>query len=495
MVGETGLDADLMADAEKLLADHPDFGNSELIERRAAERLLFAWEILAERLPGIATLLPSILNEGIWPQLARDPVVRRATGEAIQALYTGDLGNSDDLEKVLELAVNYTKPGDQRVPSSIEEGAGFWAGPERQIWILGFPSEVGPLGRRLSQAAVECFLEMPGLTGVMNPGNTHTVNLIDRAASLLTALLPELGPGLLRHITALGTITAEGELGGTLLSIAGGSTIPGTIGIRPDELENPWNAAGRLLHESLHLRIFNISSYTPLFSSLEAAVQKRIQVPWRSVPWELRRVLAAFHVYTHMMLFYKAVTLRGAALSRQFGEPPDNPGVSTLADDSYAGPERRLRYLAEQLLGPLAQGLTPAGRRFVQWQLAAVAPFIDLQLPQVRQDNTAINRSKIFSQAGYEQTPRLKVRRCKDLGSLLVFNPSTRVLHVINLPAWIAFELCDGRMLDELRTAYARVLSTKVTDNRAADSQLAAALGQLQEAGLIKPVSNGESRP
>jgi hypothetical protein len=489
MAGATRLDADLIANAEKLLAGHPDFGNAELIERRAARRLLFAWEILSERLPRIATLLPSILNDEMWPQLVRDPVVRRATADAIQRLHTGDLDNSDDLEEVLELAVSYTTPGDQRMPSSIEGGAGFLAGPEQKIWVLGFPREVGPLGSRLSRASVECFLEIPGLTGVLNPGSMHTVNLVDRAAGLLTALLPELGPGLLRHITALGTITAENELGGTLLSIAGGSAVPGTIGIRPDELENPWNGAGRLLHESLHLRIFNISAYTPLFSTLEAAKEIRIQVPWRSMPWELRRVLSAFHVYTHMVLFHKATALRGTALSHQFGDPPDNPGVSILADGSYAGPEKRLRYLAEQLLGPLAQGLTPAGRRFVQWQLAAIAPLIDLQLPPVRQGDAATDLSETFSQAGYEQTPGLKVRRCKDVGSLLVFNPSTRVLHVINLPAWITFELCDGRMLDELRTAYASAVSTKITDGRAADSQVTAALSQLCRAGLIKPVS------
>jgi hypothetical protein len=491
MAGATRLDSDLIENAEKLLAGHPDFGNAELIERRAAKRLLFAWEILAERLPGIAALLPSVLNDGMWPQLVRDPVVRRATGDAIQRLHTGDLDNSDDLEKVLELAVNYTTPGDQRVPSSIEEGTGFWAGPEKQIWVLGFPSEVGSLGDRLSRASVECFMEIPRLTGVLNPGNTHTVNLVDRAAGLLTALLPELGPGLLRHITALGTITAESELGGTLLSIAGGSTIPGVIGIRPDELENPWNAAGRLLHESLHLRIFDISAYTPLFSTTEAAVEIRIQVPWRSTRWELRRVLSAFHVYTHMVLFHKATALRGAALSHRFGDPPDNPGVSTLTDESYAGPEKRLRYLAEQLLGPLAQGLAPVGRRFVQWQLAAITPLVDLQLPLVRQEDAAIDLPETFSQAGYEQTPGLKVRRCKDVRLLLVFNPSTRALHMINLPAWITFELCDGRTLDELRTAYASVVSTKVADGRAADSLLAAALSQLRGTGLIKPVSDG----
>jgi hypothetical protein len=493
MTEASGPAVDPIAHAEKLLAGHPDFGNAELIERRAAERLRFAWEILAERLPGIAALLPSILNDGAWPQLVRDPVVRRATGDAVERLHTGDLDDSDDLGEVLELAVNYITPGDRRVPSSIEEGARFWAGPGQQIWVLGFPTETGPLGSRLSRASVECFLEVPGLTGVLNPGTAHTVDLVDRAADLLTVLLPELGPGLLRHVTALGTITAESGLGGTLLSINGGSTAPGTIGIRPAELENPWNAAGRLLHESLHLRIFGINTYTPLFSNMKAATETRIQVPWRTTPWELRRILSAFHVYAHMMLFDRAAKLRGAALSDQFGNPPENPGVSILTDDSYAGPGKRLSYLAEQLLGPLAQGLTAAGRRFVQWQLAAIAPLTDVQLPPARRDDAAADLPEPLSQAGYEQAPGLKVRRCKDLGLLLAFNPSTRVLHSINPAGWIAFELCDGRMLDELRTAYARVVSVKATDTRAADRQLAAALTQLGRTGLIKPTSSARS--
>lgn len=51
-------DGVLVAEAEQVLASHPDFGVTGLIWRRASGRLRFALEVLGERLPGLPRFCP-----------------------------------------------------------------------------------------------------------------------------------------------------------------------------------------------------------------------------------------------------------------------------------------------------------------------------------------------------------------------------------------------------------------------------------------------------
>lgn len=480
----------LMADAravsrsEELLADHPEFGEAGLIWQRAEARLRFAVEVLGEQLPGVARVLGLVAGKGCLPQVLRDPLVRMATEAALQRLALGGLvggpdgaGGPGDLVQVLGQAAASATPGDDRVPTQIDEGCGMRAGPGGWIWLLGFPGSPGPLAGRLARACAENFIELAGRTGELNPGTRRTAELVDRACDLLGSVLPELAPQVIRHVTALGMVTAAGQ-DGVMLSAAGGAPLPGLIMIRPGQLERPWDAAGRILHEALHLKLFDIC----VSCSLIANPGSGASVPWRPDRWDIRRVLAAFHVYTHLTLFQAAARTSGRQLAGKFGDPPDNPGVSPSPHRSYQRPEQRLGYLAEQLAGPLADDLTLAGRRFVAWQLDAIAPFTGWQISPARPGQPTARDA--HPAAGYERARGIVARLDPRTRSGLIFNPGSGLLHVVNLAGWVAFNLCDGRDLDALRRSYADVTASKLTATEAA-GHLDTALTQLREASLI----------
>lgn len=391
---------------------------------------------------------------------------------------------------VLGLAAAAAVPGDGRVPSQVDEGCGLRAGPGGRVWLLGFPGSAGPLAGRLARACAENFIGLAGRAGELNPGTGRAAGLADRACELLGLVLPELAPQVVGHVTALGMVTAAGR-DGVMLSAAGGAPLPGVVMIRPGQLERPWDAAGRILHEALHLKLFDICAGC----SLIAGPGSGAGVPWRPARWDIRRVLAAFHVYAHLTLFQAAARARGGGLAGRFGSPPGNPGVSPSPHRGYQRPEQRLRYLAGQLAGPLAGDLTPAGRRFVAWQLDAVAPLTGWQASPARPARPAARDA--HPPAGYQRAPGLVARFDPQARSGLVFNPGRGLLHVLNLAGWAAFSLCDGRDLAALRRSYADVTASKLTPAAAA-GHLDAALTQLRQASLItaatSPAASQERR-
>ncbi len=482
-------DESLIAQAEALLTSHPDFGVTSLIRERASARLRFALQILGERAPGAGRAVAELDECGYLPHVLRDPVVRMATEAALQRLYHGQPESLAELEQVLVQARACAAPGEDRVPTQAAEGTGLVAGPDGGLWMPGFPGSGRPgaadLPDRLAQACTENFISRAGRTGELNPGTDHSAAQVSAACEVLAGVLPVLGPAVIGHVTAVGLITAQGS-DGAMLSAAGGAPVPGIIVIRPSGLERPWDAAGRILHEALHLRLFDISMCSALIADVDAGAQ----VPWRPVRWDLRRIVAAFHVYAHLAVFEAATRSRQNRLVRRFGAPPANPGVSASENDDYAQPEQRLRFLGEQLTGPLAGNLTPTGRRFVRWQLDSIAPIVDWPAGPAQAVRSADFRQRPSARAthpaqGYRQAEGIVVRRDQQAGLLLAFNPGRGALHVINLAVWVAFELCDGRDLDAIRTSYADIVASKLSP--ADGRHLAAALTQLRDAGLIEP--------
>jgi hypothetical protein len=83
---------------------------------------------------------------------------------------------------------------------------------------------------------------------------------------------------------ALGLMRVRGSEG-RQLSAAGGDLVPGTVVVDPTELADPWTAASTLLHEALHLRLFDISRVHSL-----VVRPGRAPIPWRRGSWEIRRV-------------------------------------------------------------------------------------------------------------------------------------------------------------------------------------------------------------
>jgi hypothetical protein len=474
------VDDGVLRAVDRQLVGHGEFGDSGLIRRRVTARYEFAVGVLGEWLPGVGAAFAA---GGVPAPVVRDPVVRSALEDALLRLERGPLSSPDEVEEVLAAALALGRgEGDGRVPTQVEEGGGLRTGPGGAIWLAGLPPEPGVLGRRFERALIEQFLVYYELTGRPRRGEERFAALIDVGCDLLVELLPQVGRSALAHIAAVGLVGAAGGQG-RLLSAAGGDRLPSTIALEAGQLADAWQVAGRLLHEGLHLKVFDVARTFALLADPGV----RIAVPWRTVAWDLRRVLVSFHVYVHMVLFDAAVQAFGGQLSSRFGAPERGAAVSrgVAGAGQYAGAVQRAGYLAGQLTGPLARHLTADGRRMVGWLMAAVEPLFTPGLPaSVADTGGGEEGAGVAPAGGYRRVPEVRLRAEPDLGCLFAFVPHQRRLHSLNLAAWAVFELCDGRARTELERSYQQLLTGRVPAADAA-RQARQALVALERIGLI----------
>jgi hypothetical protein len=467
---------------EEALVGHADFGRSQWITRRVVARYEFALDILGERLPRVGELVARLrADRARWErQVLRDPVVKRTIEDAIVRLEHDKLGSPDELEVVVELAATRLDRYPDLLPTQAEEGGGLRAGPAGLIWVPRFDAAAGPLTERMDRAFREEFLTYDEKSGNVHAGDAATAAKLGPACDLLAALLPSLGPDVLGHVAAVALVDAAGPRG-RLLSASGGDGLPGVVALEPSQLDDPWDAAGRLLHEGLHLKLFDIMRCFSLVADPTASAQ----MPWRDVPWDLQRVLAAFHVYAHMVLYQAAVRDYRAVLSDRFGAPRDNAAVShsTGSSAGYDDAAARARYLGEQLAGPLARHLTPDGRRLVGW-LRSVVPFCDAPAGSSVETPGEVPGAVV----PHRRAPDLRLRPVPDASCMFVFRPQDRTLHCLNLAAWSVFEVCRGQSPEELAADYAELMRPKLSAPTA-ERYLRQGLARLAEGGLIRPTA------
>lgn len=473
--------ADPIGQVQARLLAHQDFGRSATISRRVTARYDFAMDILAERLPKVAAILPTLrADRDRWTRrVLRDPVVKTTIENAIVRLERDQVGGVDDLELVVDLAAAGLIDHPDLMPTQAEEGGGLTAGPGGGIWVPRFGPPAGELEARLGRAFRGEFLSHNNASGTVVPADESTAEKVDRAASLLTELLPLVGPDTIDYVVSFGMIDAAGPRG-RLLSASGGDGLPGLVALRPDRLDDPWEAAGRLLHEGLHLKLFDIMRCFAMVADPTGGDQ----MPWRDVRWDIQRVLAAFHVYSHMVLFQRAVLANGERLSARYGAPRRDAAVSvsTGARSGYDGPVPRARHLSRRLSGPLAKYLTSDGRRLVGWLREVIAPLVG------ESETTAAPASSggvPAEVARYERAAGLRLRPVPEATCLYAFRPDERTLHCLNLSSWSVFELCDGLGPAELEARYADLVSAKVPAE-AASRLLRSGLAGLEASGLIR---------
>jgi hypothetical protein len=100
-----------------------------------------------------------------------------------------------------------------------------------------------------------------------------------RGAGLLCELLPYSGAGVLPHVALVGFATDE-QADGQLYSLSGGDPLPAAILMAPGRLDSPWTAAEILLHEGLHLKLFDVLRS----GSLVADPELPVPIPWPRRP-------------------------------------------------------------------------------------------------------------------------------------------------------------------------------------------------------------------
>jgi hypothetical protein len=171
---------------------------------------------------------------------------------------------------------------------------------------------------------------------------------------LLDQIVPEIISATRPHLQKVVVVDVRPASHG--FHSAATEALPGTVVLTESALLDSTTSATCLLHEALHLKMFDISVSGPLIDS-HASDEGRcsrypVHPPWRpGQAWSIARALGAFHVYTHLRVLESAIRCSGAGSG-------DGVGTGSRA-------EERAFFLADALAD--GTGLTSHGRAFHAW--------------------------------------------------------------------------------------------------------------------------------
>ncbi|MFY0562232.1 aKG-HExxH-type peptide beta-hydroxylase [Archangium lansingense] len=467
--------------ADLALSEHPFFGDSPRILAKVLARYRFGLELFAERLPSLARAVATVekLGDADARRIFFDPLVRLTLERAFSELEAGRLMAPHPLEELLPGALEVLPLGlcESRMPSRLRVGSKV----PKWLWDVARPSD--PYAQALHSAFDGIFGENPKSRGTLLSPEASAQRKIDDSIELLSMLLPHSGAAALTHIEAIALLSARLE-GGTVLSAAGGDLTPSTIFLSLDDLGNPWDIAGSLLHEGLHMKLFDATRSV----SIAAAPAETIQVPWRDIRWSIVRTVFAYHVYVHLSLFKAAALSVDRAVTERFGDPSayaTRPHAMSVVNDGggarFGRSIDRARYLGEQLQTTWSHLLTPQGRDFVRWLGESLAP-VDREVF----GDEAVGSAGDPERAAYQKVPGLRARPSTQGECLMVFSPGAPKLHWLDLNAWLIFELSDGRTFPEMERAYLEVIGGRVEPDEAR-RQLRSGLDSLVRSTLVVP--------
>lgn len=96
-----------------------------------------------------------------------------------------------------------------------------------------------------------------------------------------------------------------------------------------------------------------------------------------------------------------------------------------------------------------------------------------------------------FPSGCYSRAPNLRVRPIEEMKSCAVFRPSPPKMFMLNLNAWLIFELCDGSSLQQLEQRYRQEIAARMPPAEA-QRMLMMGLEKLCEQGLVQLKSMDE---
>jgi hypothetical protein len=140
-------------------------------------------------------------------------------------------------------------------------------------------------------------------------------------------------------------------------------TCPGVIFLNPCTLRNPWFAAEVILHEGLHLKLYDVmATHNLLRHGYSHEASARVHPLWHSRIefWNAHRALFAMHVYAHFAFFFSRAHGQLSDLTVSFGRPHiSNIGVA------FRRATQRARFLGQWLANEGWSDLGQAGRQLV----------------------------------------------------------------------------------------------------------------------------------
>ncbi|MFI7453122.1 aKG-HExxH-type peptide beta-hydroxylase [Nonomuraea sp. NPDC049714] len=457
---------DIWQEVERLLGTDAEYGDSAAIERRVLGRLRVGLTMLADLRPQTSEAVRrcAASSDADLRVMSRDPVLRNAFESDLQAL-TAQSDAGPLLPGLLPADGGYAV-------SRAAGGAGGYAWRSTGsawVWTEVSRRRGDPVAERLWFLLDEQFPDRSAAVPIKP--SAAGLTMIEEAADLLAALMPAVGPGVLGNVGMVGLARDEGT-DGPLHSVSGGDRFPSTVFIAPEKLQNVWDAAGALLHEGLHLTLFEIIRCGAVVLDHVDTTSDVVPIPWRREAWSLMRVLFALHVYVHLAVYHGLARSAGAEIRRRFGEPPADAALSraTFGGARYSTPELRARYLVEQL-AQRSELFTAYGHELTAWLVRA----LDLLAPAAPRGQAGTTFQGV---APIAAVPLPEQRR---LVVALADPPRVRWL---NSSAWLVYSLCDGRDGAAIRKEYAESVADVVPPAEAL-RQVDAALLALVDDGMV----------
>lgn len=482
-------DADQVRRTDDLLGREARFADGDAIRARNLARFRLGLAMLAAKDPSDERLYRlSSLDASALRCVLYDPVLRNAFEDEMTRLEAG-LEPSGILAHVVGVADVEEAPTCGPCERLVAPSLRPW--PDRApTWLMGEIDHARgePYLRERLAALCRGTLDDVGSVDQV-PATPEMCAALRAGADLLHELLPVAGTGVLPHIALIGFATDDSS-GEKLYSVAGGDPLPSAIFMAPEQLENPWTTAETLLHEGLHLKLFDIIRS----GSLVADPELEVSIPWRTNRWTLVRVLFALHVYVHLVLFRAAAVTASDTVVTRYGPPPDteimdapSPGSPAAAEGTYQTSLDRARYLAEQAESLYRQHLTGDGRRFVRWLIDTITTLVPgirngrnaSPPPRDVEDGTALSTAGRFNRR--EPALNVVVPEVNELVVMTLAEPRVRWL---NSQAWLVYALCDGSPLPAIEAAYADAIGGEVSQEGVAATVRRGVL-QLSATGLV----------
>jgi hypothetical protein len=491
-----------IAQADRALASHPEFGDSSRITTLVTERYRFGLDLFAAALPGVARALPVIdgWDDRAVDQLFADPLVQFSMERAFEALADGSLAPPHELERWLAVATgSFARIG--RLGLVADQMRRPWRVADGRVYLWDLPPS-NPMIEQLRRNFAAHLMTGRDCHVELRAPDERTAGALGRACDLLAEVLPETAASVSCHVSAV-ALAVMRVGGGRLLTGSAGDGVPGTVILSPEEIENPWDTAAHLLHEGLHEKFSDITRFAGLVADDVA-----VEFPWRADEegFTLARAISAFHVYVHFVLYEVAVRAIGPRLVDRYGALDAHPvsahamSVVRVGRGPYARGAERCRYLGEQLSTSWSAHLTPAGRRFVRWLLECIEPIGQADfLAALRQRERArpvVSSAPVpdgppAESVRYRKNPALKERPLEDEGLLLTFSPQAPRVQLLTLSSWLISELCDGATVDDIRRRYLDVVGPGLSGTEARQ-QLELGLRQLESSHIIQRAGDGD---
>lgn len=336
------------------------FGDDSYILDGLRNHLIQQLQLLAADLPPASRLLDALTRHPAADQyrLLGETTLRSAIGHAHKQITSGSPRalRLRDCAAIIETAAGYVEQG--RTDTPLQDGALVPLGPKpHHGWIWREEHSDDTFGRAFRELVAEPYGMLP------NTPDPASIELLASGARLLEDLLPLLAPSALRHAHVIACVPSAGVFSGV-----GSSSqlhLGGSFFLR-QSLGSPWWIAEHLLHESLHLKLYDLHlGHTLVRSDLSKGPHVPVATPWNSSRlcganrWYVWRVFAAFHVYVHLALFCTQAERRISDLEATYGP------MSGMTGSRRA--QARATYLGRHLKAVCWDKLAPAGQELTDW--------------------------------------------------------------------------------------------------------------------------------